>query len=57
VTMCSMHLSGAIPNAGKYFELSIEGNDDYPWQRELFLGQSFAAMAGTANWLILFWIW
>ena len=32
VTMCTMHLLGAIPNAGKYLELSIEGPDYYPWQ-------------------------
>jgi len=35
VTMCTMHLLGAIPNAGKYLELSIEGADYYPWQQEL----------------------
>ncbi len=38
VTMCTMHLLRAIPNAGKYLELSIEGPDYYPWQEGLFLG-------------------
>ena len=32
VTMCTMHLSGAIPNAGRYLEFSIEGSDSCPWQ-------------------------
>jgi L-alanine-DL-glutamate epimerase-like enolase superfamily enzyme len=41
VTMCTMHLLGAIPNAGKYLELSIEGADYYPWQQELFLGEPY----------------
>lgn len=46
VTMCAMHLLGAIPNAGKYLELSIEGPDYYPWQQELFLGDPYAVEAG-----------
>ena len=46
VTMCSMHLLAAIPNAGKYLELSIEGDDYYPWQRDLFIGQPFAVTDG-----------
>jgi len=46
VTMCSMHLLAAIPNAGKYLELSIEGDDYYPWQRDLFVGQPFAVTDG-----------
>ena len=37
VTICTMHLLRAIPNAGKYLELSIEGPDYYPWQEGLFL--------------------
>jgi hypothetical protein len=32
--MCTMHLLGAIPNAGKYLEFSIEGDDYYPWQSD-----------------------
>jgi len=46
VTVCTMHLLGAIPNAGKYLELSIEGPDYYPWQQDLFIGDPFAVDAG-----------
>lgn len=46
VTICTMHLLAAIPNAGKYLELSIEGDDYYPWQRDLFLGRPFAVTDG-----------
>ena len=46
VTMCTMHLLGAIPNAGKYLELSIEGGDYYPWQQGLFLGDPYRVSDG-----------
>ncbi|MBM4232978.1 MAG: mandelate racemase/muconate lactonizing enzyme family protein [Gammaproteobacteria bacterium] len=46
VTMCTMHLLGAIPNAGKYLELSIEGADYYPWQQKLFLGDPYRVVDG-----------
>lgn len=36
VTLFTMHLLKAIPNAGKYLEFSIEGADYYPWQQDLF---------------------
>jgi L-alanine-DL-glutamate epimerase-like enolase superfamily enzyme len=36
VTLFTMHLLRAIPNAGKYLEFSIEGPDYYPWQEGLF---------------------
>ena len=36
VTVFSLHLMGAIPNAGPYVEFSIEGLDYYPWQDGLF---------------------
>ncbi len=49
VTICSMHLLAAIPNAGKYLELSIEGDDYYPWQRGLFLGDPFAVTDGQVT--------
>ncbi len=46
VTMCTMHLLKAIPNAGKYLELSIEGLDYYPWQDGLFLGDPYGVTDG-----------
>ena len=49
VTLCTMHLLGAIPNAGKYLELSIEGEDYYPWQDGLFLGDPFAVKDGRVQ--------
>lgn len=36
VTVFSLHLMGAIPNAGPYVEFSIEDLDYYPWQDGLF---------------------
>jgi L-alanine-DL-glutamate epimerase-like enolase superfamily enzyme len=47
VTICTMHLLGAIPNVGKYLEFSIEGADYYPWQQDLFLGNPYAVQDGT----------
>jgi L-alanine-DL-glutamate epimerase-like enolase superfamily enzyme len=47
VTICTSHLLAALPNAGPYLELSIEGADYYPWQTDLFLGDPFAVTAGT----------
>ena len=41
VTMCTMHLLKALPNAGKYLELSIEGPDYYPWQDGLFVDDPY----------------
>jgi L-alanine-DL-glutamate epimerase-like enolase superfamily enzyme len=49
VTICTMHLLGAIPNAGKYLEFSIEGADYYPWQDGLFLGDPFRIEDGKAK--------
>jgi L-alanine-DL-glutamate epimerase-like enolase superfamily enzyme len=46
VTMCTMHLLGAIDNAGPYLELSIEGADYYPWQQNLFLGDPYKVVDG-----------
>ncbi len=48
VTICTMHLLRAIPNAGKYLEVSIEGPDYYPWQEGLFLGDPFRIEDGHA---------
>jgi L-alanine-DL-glutamate epimerase-like enolase superfamily enzyme len=49
VTICTMHLLGAIPNAGKYLEFSIEGPDYYPWQQNLFPGDPFAVRDGKVS--------
>jgi L-alanine-DL-glutamate epimerase-like enolase superfamily enzyme len=49
VTVCTMHLLGAIPNAGKYLEFSIEGPDYYPWQDGLFRADPFAIEDGRVR--------
>jgi L-alanine-DL-glutamate epimerase-like enolase superfamily enzyme len=36
VTVFTLHLMGAIQNAGPYVEFSIEGEDYYPWDRGLY---------------------
>jgi L-alanine-DL-glutamate epimerase-like enolase superfamily enzyme len=36
VTVFTLHLMGAIPNAGPYVEFSIEPSDYYPWQDGLY---------------------
>ncbi len=48
VTLFTMHLLRAIPNAGKYLEFSIEGRDYYPWQEGLFLNDPYEISAGMA---------
>ncbi len=47
VTICTMHLLKAIPNAGKYLEYSIEAEDYYPWQKDLFVGNPFEIKDGN----------
>ncbi|HEX9066504.1 MAG TPA: mandelate racemase/muconate lactonizing enzyme family protein [Streptosporangiaceae bacterium] len=49
VTIATMHLLAALPNAGKYLELSIEGPDYYPWQQGLFRGDPFAVSDGQVQ--------
>ena len=49
VTLCTMHLLGAIPNAGKYLELSIEGSDYYPWQEGLFVNDPYKVSDGKVT--------
>lgn len=49
VTLCTMHLLGAIPNAGKYLELTIEGADYYPWQQGLFREDPYAVEDGHVS--------
>jgi L-alanine-DL-glutamate epimerase-like enolase superfamily enzyme len=48
VTLFTMHLLRAIPNAGKYLEFSIEGDNVYPWQRDLFVECPFDITDGKA---------
>ncbi|MBI1218125.1 MAG: mandelate racemase/muconate lactonizing enzyme family protein [Rhodobacteraceae bacterium] len=49
VTLFTMHILRAIPNAGKYLEFSIEGLDYYPWQDGLFVTDPFAIVDGKAT--------
>lgn len=49
VTLFTMHLLGAIPNAGKYLELSIEGPDYYPWQEGLFVRSPYDVVDGKVT--------
>jgi L-alanine-DL-glutamate epimerase-like enolase superfamily enzyme len=49
VTLFTMHLLRAIPNAGKYLEFSIEGADYYPWQQDLFVENPYVITAGQAT--------
>lgn len=46
VTLFTMHLLRAIPNAGKYLEFSIEGLDYYPWQVGIFTDWPYAIQDG-----------
>lgn len=49
VTLFTMHLLRAIPNAGKYLEFSIEGLDYYPWQENLFVEDPYTIENGKAR--------
>lgn len=49
VTLFTMHLLRAIPNAGKYLEFSIEGPDYYPWQQGLFSASPYEIENGQAH--------
>ena len=49
VTLFTMHLLRAIPNAGPYLELSIEGPDYYPWQQGLFVESPYAVRDGCVR--------
>ena len=48
VTLFTMHLLRAIPNAGKYLEFSIEGAEYYPWQENLFTRSPYTIEDGKA---------
>lgn len=49
VTVFTMHYLAAIPNAGKYLELSIEGEDYYPWEQGLFLSDPYRVEGGRVR--------
>jgi L-alanine-DL-glutamate epimerase-like enolase superfamily enzyme len=49
VTLFTMHLLRAIPNAGKYLEFSIEEADYYPWQYGLFVESPYHIDDGHAT--------
>jgi L-alanine-DL-glutamate epimerase-like enolase superfamily enzyme len=49
VTLFTMHLLGAIPNAGKYLEFSIEEADYYPWQYGLFRNDPYKISDGKVT--------
>ena len=49
VTVCTMHFLKAINNAGPYLEFSIEGEDYYPWQQNLFLNDPFSLEDGKVT--------
>lgn len=48
VTLFTLHLLRAIPNAGKYLEFSIEGPEYYPWQYGLFAEDPYRIAEGCA---------
>lgn len=49
VTLFTMHLLRAIPNAGRYLEFSIEGFDYYPWQEGLFVEDPYIIRNGKVS--------
>ena len=49
VTLFTMHVLRALPNAGKYLEFSIEGPDYYPWQYDLFVDDPYRIVDGQAE--------
>ncbi len=49
VTLFTMHLLRAIPNAGKYLEFNIEVEDYYPWQYGLYVEDPYEIVDGKAT--------
>jgi L-alanine-DL-glutamate epimerase-like enolase superfamily enzyme len=49
VTLFTMHLLLAIPNAGPYLEYSIEEADYYPWQYGLFRNDPYRIEGGRVS--------
>ena len=46
VTLFTMHVLAAIPNAGDYLEFSIEGDEYYPWQDGLYVRSPYDVTDG-----------
>ena len=49
VTLFTMHFLAALPNRGKYLELSIEGPDYYPWEVGLFRKSPYEVVGGRVT--------
>ncbi len=49
VTVCTMHFLKGIPNSGDFLEFSIEDEDYYPWQKDLFSNDPFKVENGELN--------
>jgi L-alanine-DL-glutamate epimerase-like enolase superfamily enzyme len=49
VTLCSMHLLRAIPNAGKYLEYSIEGPYSQQWADDIFVERPYSIRDGMVE--------
>ncbi len=49
VTLFTMHVLRALPNAGNYLEFSIEGTDYYPWQTDLYVNDPYTITDGKAE--------
>ncbi len=49
VTLCSMHVLRAIPNAGKYLEYSIEGPYTQQWADDLFVNRPYEVRNGQVE--------
>ncbi|APG48933.1 mandelate racemase/muconate lactonizing enzyme family protein [Phaeobacter porticola] len=49
VTLFTMHMLRAVDRPGRYLEFSIEGDDYYPWQRDLFVNDPFQIIDGHAT--------
>ncbi|MGI3167563.1 mandelate racemase/muconate lactonizing enzyme family protein [Pseudooceanicola sp. C21-150M6] len=49
VTLFTMHVLRAIPNAGPYLEFSIEEADYYPWQYGLYRNEPYVVSGGQVT--------
>ncbi len=46
VTLFTAHVLKSLPNAGRYLEFSIEGEDYYPWQQNLYTHDPYVIKNG-----------